>query len=212
MLIPLIGAAIAGYLLGASPFAYLLLRSTQGRDIRREGTGNVGAMNAYEVTGRKYIGILVGVLDILKGAAAVGVGVLIGQGNFIAAGVAALFAVVGHNYNIFLAMRGGRGLAVAAGAMGVISPLPVLLFGLMWITGYVVIRRNVHVANVAGVLGATMLMFSAPELLLAKLTFIPYEDPMQLRFLVLMICLQILVRHIEPMRALLMQGGGNDNP
>ncbi len=211
MLISLIGSAIVGYLLGAIPFAYLLLRSTQGRDIRHEGSGNVGAMNAYEVTGRKRIGLLVGVLDVLKGAAAVGIGILIGQGHFAPAGVAALFAVVGHNYNIFLGMRGGRGLAVAAGAMSVISPLPIILFCLMWATGYFVVRRNIHVANVAGVLGASVLMFSAPKLLLAKLTFVAYDDPMQIRFLVMMICLQILVRHIEPMRAFFMPGGNDSN-
>lgn len=59
------------YLIGSIPFAFLLLKWTTGKDIRTLGTGNVGAMNSYDVTGSKLIGITVGVLDALKGAAAV---------------------------------------------------------------------------------------------------------------------------------------------
>lgn len=202
-------AAIIGYGLGAIPFAYLVLRFSQGRDIRREGTGNVGAMNAYEVSGSKGIGILIAVLDIFKGATAAGIGIVLSNGDVVVAGVAALFAVIGHNYNIFLGMRGGRGLAVAAGAVGLISPISVLLFCLMWLTGYKVIRRNIHVANVTGAIGASVLTYSAPEPLLQK-GLVHFSDPLQLRFLVMMICIQILVRHIEPMRAIMRPDAPDD--
>jgi glycerol-3-phosphate acyltransferase PlsY len=209
-MIQLIGPMVIGYLFGAIPFGFLVLKQISRKDIRREGTGNVGAMNAYEVSEKKYIGILVGLLDILKGVAAVLLAVFLWHGSFIQAGIAAFFVVIGHNYNIFLRLRGGRGLAPAAGVMAVINPFPVFLFGLMWLTGYYVIRRNVHVANVTGVIGASLLMFNVPELLLEKTSIIAYEQPLQLKLLVLMICIQILIRHAVPLRSLIK--GEVENP
>lgn len=202
-MIQLIVPMVIGYLLGAIPFGFLILKRMSQKDIRREGTGNVGAMNAYEVSKKKYIGILVGLLDVLKGVVAVLLVVYLWQGSFVQAGIAAFFVVLGHNYNLFLRLRGGRGLAPAAGVMAVINPFPIFLFGLMWLTGYYVIRRNVHVANVTGIIGAALLMFNVPELLLENTSLIPYENSLQLKLLVLMICIQILIRHAAPLRGLI---------
>lgn len=202
-MIQLLLPMVLGYIFGAIPFGFLLLKKMAQKDIRNEGSGNVGAMNAYEVSGRRRIGILVGVLDVLKGAAAVCIAVVVWGGDFVPVGVTAFFVVIGHNYNVFLRFRGGRGLAPAAGVMAAINPLPVFLFGLMWLTGYYIIRRNVHVANVTGVIGAAMLMFNVPELLLENMSVVHSETPLQIRLLALMICVQILVRHIGPIRRLM---------
>lgn len=204
-MIQLIVPMVIGYVFGAIPFGFLLLKRMEQKDIRREGTGNVGAMNAYEVSGRKQIGILVGVLDMLKGTVAVLLTSYLWHGSFVEAGITAFFVIVGHNYNVFLQMRGGRGLAPAVGVLAVINPLPILLFGLMWLTGYYVIRKNVHVANVTGIIGAAALMFNVPELLLEKTSVLSYEKSLQLKLLVLMICIQILVRHIAPLRGLMVK-------
>ncbi len=64
-------SAIIGYLLGSIPTAYLLLKKTKGLDITKEGTGNVGARNSFDVTNSKSIGITVLIIDLLKGLAAV---------------------------------------------------------------------------------------------------------------------------------------------
>ena len=60
-------SSIIGYLFGSIPTAYLLLKRTRGIDITNAGTGNVGAMNSYEVTNSKSIGIIVLLIDFLKG-------------------------------------------------------------------------------------------------------------------------------------------------
>lgn len=195
--------AIIGYALGAIPFSWLLTRLATGKDIRHEGSGNVGAMNAYETSKHVWIGIAAAVLDMLKAALAVFLASLIGNGVFSVIGIAVFFVVTGHNYNIFLRMRGGRGLAPAAGAMAAINPLPVLLFCVMWVTGYYIIRKNVHVANVSGIIGMVLLLFSVPDKLLQATSILPSESSLQLTFLVLLVGGQILMRHAQPIRQIM---------
>ena len=97
--------AIVAYLIGSFPTAYMIGKHTRGVDISKSGTGNIGAMNAYEVTGSKTIGIAVGAVDMLKGL----IVTLVAQYEFgTTAGLAgAFFAVLGHNYSIFMKFKGG---------------------------------------------------------------------------------------------------------
>jgi acyl phosphate:glycerol-3-phosphate acyltransferase len=109
-------AVSVGYLVGSVPFAFMLARR-RGIDLRRVGSGNVGAANVYRTSG---LGIAVTVMlaDAGKGAGAV---LLAGGGaNAVAAGVA---AVIGHVYPIWLRFKGGKGVATAGGAFSVLSPL-----------------------------------------------------------------------------------------
>jgi acyl phosphate:glycerol-3-phosphate acyltransferase len=114
-------ATLIGYLVGSLPIGYLLAHGTSGIDLRRAGSGNVGAANVYRTTG---LGVAIGVLlaDAGKGAGAV----LLGGGgaSSVAAGVA---AVIGHVYPVWLGFRGGKGVATASGAFGVLSPLPAVI-------------------------------------------------------------------------------------
>jgi glycerol-3-phosphate acyltransferase PlsY len=64
-------SSLIGYMLGSFPSAYILLKKTKGTDITKEGSGNVGAMNSFEVTNSKLIGISVFVLDFIKGIASI---------------------------------------------------------------------------------------------------------------------------------------------
>ena len=114
-------AILVGYLVGSLPIGYLVTQGTRGIDLRRAGSGNVGAANVYRTSG---LGIAIAVMlaDAGKGAAAV----LLGGGGVgsiasVAAGVA---AVAGHVYPVWLGFRGGKGVATASGAFGVLSPLP----------------------------------------------------------------------------------------
>jgi glycerol-3-phosphate acyltransferase PlsY len=112
-----------GYALGSVPFAFLLARRA-GIDVRVAGSGNVGAANVLRTTGTP-LGIATVVLDISKGAAAV----LIAQsfaGTAAAMAAAGVAAIVGHVYPVWLRFHGGKGVAVAAGVFGVLTPIATL--------------------------------------------------------------------------------------
>ena len=114
----LLPSVLIGYLIGSLPIGYLVTQTTRGVDLRRAGSGNVGAANVYRTSG-PGMAIAVMIADGAKGAAAV---LLAGGGsNAVAAGVA---AVIGHIYPVWLGFKGGKGVATASGAFTVLSPLP----------------------------------------------------------------------------------------
>jgi glycerol-3-phosphate acyltransferase PlsY len=114
-------AIVIGYAIGSLPIGYLVAQTASGVDLRRVGSGNVGATNVYR-TGGLRMGIAVMAADMAKGAVAV---LMIGGGSAaVAAGVA---AVVGHIYPVWLGFRGGKGVATASGVFGVLAPWPTLI-------------------------------------------------------------------------------------
>ena len=116
---------VVGYLIGSISFAVLIVRLTTGRDIRTEGSGNAGATNVLRSHG-KALGLVVGALDVAKGAAAVLlVRAVTADPRYAAA--AALAAIVGHVFPIFYGFRGGKGVATAVGAFLVLAPLATLV-------------------------------------------------------------------------------------
>jgi len=119
-------------MLGAAPFAYLLVRASTGRDLRFCGNGNVGARNAMAVAGRT-VGLAVLLLDGLKGAAAYGLALLLGATTWVLL-AAALGVVLGHWLPCWLRFRGGVGQAASTGFMIAMWPQPglagIALFGL----------------------------------------------------------------------------------
>jgi acyl-phosphate glycerol 3-phosphate acyltransferase len=139
------------YLIGGIPFGYLIGR-LRGVDLFREGSGNIGATNAGRVLGRK-VGILVFVLDFLKGALPVALIVpLAGEVEFpelLRVGAAAL-AFLGHLFPIYLGFRGGKGVATGAGTIVVLVPLPAALAMATWIV-VLLVSRIVSLASLAAV-------------------------------------------------------------
>ncbi|HVC20666.1 MAG TPA: glycerol-3-phosphate 1-O-acyltransferase PlsY [Vicinamibacterales bacterium] len=130
---------LAGYLLGSIPFAFILGRAG-GRDLRLEGSGNLGAANVFRTTG-PGAGLVTLALDVAKGAAAVLLAFRFGAGEAApaAAGVA---AVLGHIYPVWLRFRGGKGVATACGVFSMLAPMAlvpaILVFGAtVWATRYV---------------------------------------------------------------------------
>lgn len=114
-------AIAIGYAVGSLPIGYLVAQTAGGIDLRRVGSGNVGATNVYRTAGLPTA-ITVMLADVAKGAAAV---LLAGGGpSAVAAGVA---AVIGHIYPIWLRFRGGKGVATASGVFAVLSPLPTIV-------------------------------------------------------------------------------------
>jgi glycerol-3-phosphate acyltransferase PlsY len=128
-----------GYLAGSMPFAYLLARRA-GIDVRRAGSGNVGAANVLRTTGT-WRGVIVMVLDMLKGAAAVLVAYM-STGEAPLAALTGAAAVVGHVYPVWLRFHGGKGVAVAAGVFAILAPLATataaaVFLVVVWTTRYV---------------------------------------------------------------------------
>src|SRR5208282_1873381 len=111
--------AAASYLLGSIPFGYLLVRIFRGEDVRQSGSGNIGATNVSRKS--PVLGVVTLVLDALKGTAAVGLtyrlsGMAVGEKPYMAMSVAALFAVLGHMFPVWLKFRGGKGVATGLGS------------------------------------------------------------------------------------------------
>ena len=134
-----LSAILLGYLFGSFPSGYVVGRC-RGVDLRKAGSGNIGATNAVRVLGKKW-GVLVFALDLLKGGLAVFCGFQIAKAlgasgqHVINAGVAAaICAVIGHNYPVWLNFQGGKGIAVSAGIMLALFPPMVFLSGLaVWL-------------------------------------------------------------------------------
>src|SRR5262245_22938637 len=123
------------YLIGSIPFALLLARRWGAIDLRRAGSGNLGAANVMRVSG-VTAGLLVAILDITKGAASVMLAARL-SANAAAPAAAGLAAIVGHIYPIWLKFRGGKGVATACGVFSVLTPLaipPALAIFLLTVT------------------------------------------------------------------------------
>lgn len=146
-------AVVAAYLLGSIPFAYLA-GLTRGVDIRTVGSRNVGATNVFRTLGRR-IGVAVMVLDIAKGAVAVVVAEAITDSPWpvIAAGA----AILGHVFPVWLRFRGGKGVAVAGGAVLALAPVPALITVAIWFV-LVALTRYVSVGSIAGAIAFPLLV------------------------------------------------------
>lgn len=107
-------AVILSYCIGSFSSAYIIGKIFKKIDIRNFGSGNVGATNALRVMGTK-LGILTFIIDICKGIFAVYIGKLIAGDNGAVLG--AFFAVIGHNWPIFIKFKGGKGVATSLGAL-----------------------------------------------------------------------------------------------
>jgi len=113
---------VIGYLLGSIPFGFLLVKSTQGADIRATGSGNIGATNVYRKS--RVAGVMTLLLDGGKGYLAVMIVRWLG-GDMSWQGAAAVAAILGHIFTVWLRFKGGKGVATGCGAYLAISPLSV---------------------------------------------------------------------------------------
>src|SRR5438270_1454134 len=139
----------ASYLLGSIPFGYLLVRVIYGEDVRNIGSRNIGATNVSRKS--PALGIMTLVLDALKGSAAVLLALkLSGATPYRAMSLAALCAVIGHIFPIWLKFRGGKGVAPGLGAFLMIAPKSVLACAVIFLV-VVLVSRYVSLASIAAV-------------------------------------------------------------
>jgi glycerol-3-phosphate acyltransferase PlsY len=114
------------YLIGSIPFSFLVARAFGVRDVRRVGSGNVGATNVLRSAG-KAAGALALLLDLAKGALAVAIAQRLAPGDPVLPAAAAAVAVVGHTYPVWLGLRGGKGAATGLGAFALLDPVAALV-------------------------------------------------------------------------------------
>jgi acyl phosphate:glycerol-3-phosphate acyltransferase len=140
---------VVSYLLGSIPFGYLLVRVFRGQDVRKTGSGNIGATNVAR-TGSKGLAIATLLLDAMKGYAAVmfafwiasrqrlegpvptsvydrTTGTMSSQTIFLLAALAAFVAILGHMFTVWLRFKGGKGVATAAGSFVALAPRAMLV-------------------------------------------------------------------------------------
>jgi acyl phosphate:glycerol-3-phosphate acyltransferase len=132
---------LASYLLGAIPTSYLVSRAFAKIDLRKHGSGNLGATNLYRVLGWKYA-IPVALFDIAKGAIPVLVFAPQVSDSELFALLCGVAAILGHVFSVFVRFKGGKGVATAAGVMLGLTPLALAAAAVVWglallLTGYV---------------------------------------------------------------------------
>lgn len=162
ILIQLVSVVIVGYLLGSIPFGLLVGKRFSRVDIRTQGSGKMGATNVLRTAGKKAAALAL-FLDATKGSlAVVAAGLIFGRnylvigdfglGLLVAQCMAALAAMAGHNWSIFLKFKGGRGVATFFGGLIALSPVVALFGGQVFIIG-AGLTKFASLGSIAGVVG-----------------------------------------------------------
>jgi len=194
-------STIIGYLLGSIPTAYIFLIKSRGLDITREGSGNVGAMNSFEITNSKMMGISVFLVDFIKGIASVIVPQLLFPGEFIFAAISLLFAVFSHCYNPWLKFKGGRGLATAAGGAAFLFPFLLVVWGVLWVIFYIM-RKDILFANISSTVLSVFVVFGTSDIAV-KYAFPKPVNISELMLISISVLMIIFIKHIEPLKELI---------
>ena len=160
-----VAVVLIGYLLGSIPFGVIISRRSAKVDVRNYGSGKTGATNVLRVAGRKAA-VLVTILDALKGLLAVIFAGLIFNGDYLVVGgpglwslaisaqvLAALAAIAGHKWPVFIKFKGGRGVATYFGGLLALCP-PAALFGVEILVIGAFLTRYASVGSISGAVAA----------------------------------------------------------
>lgn len=186
-LISLIAGTGAAYLIGSIPTAYVVGKLYKGIDVRKHGSGNVGATNAFRVLG-KEIGTAVLVFDILKGIVAVTlIGDLFRLRDLLSLVILGLAAVIGHNWTVFLQFKGGKGIATT---LGVLIGLAIKLSGfrevLFFSLGiWAIVFASTGYVSLASILASVCL----------PVFMVITNQSIELTVLGIILCLFVILRH-----------------
>jgi glycerol-3-phosphate acyltransferase PlsY len=201
-----ITVAVVAYLLGSIPFGYLLVKIFRGQDIRLSGSGNIGATNVAR-SGAKGLGIATLLLDTAKGLLAVWLASALAQSSFNACGsarclpvkelmsIAALFAVLGHVFTVWLRFRGGKGVATALGTFIVLYPRAVLVCLAVFVV-IVAISRYISLGSIVSAAAVPVVIYMMGS-----------RDWLSL-LMISAISLLVIVKHHQNIRRIL---AGNEN-
>jgi glycerol-3-phosphate acyltransferase PlsY len=187
----------AAYLLGSIPTGYLLVRLVRKQDIRDLGSGNIGATNVMR-SGAKGLGAATFLLDVLKGVLAVLLGARLATVGFPpipvhnAEALAALCAVLGHMFPIWLGLRGGKGVATALGVFFVLAPWAALGSLIVFIV-VLALGKFVSLASILGTVVFPLFAWFAA----------PWMRTYMIMAIVLIVCGLIVVKHAQNIQRLL---------
>ena len=178
---------LIGFLIGSIPFGVLVAKIWR-IDIRKYGSGNIGAANVLRALG-VFPGAIVFVLDFLKGMLAVYLGYWVGGKPEIvlALGISVIF---GHMFSIFLGFRGGRGAATGMGVLAGLAP-EIFVFAAIFATALVLTTRYVSIASILTSMAVAILMFV-------------FNEPILYSVATLLVVVFIVVRHIPNIKRLLL--------
>ncbi len=143
-------AALSGYLIGSIPFGLVLTRLSGLGDIRKIGSGNIGATNVLR-TGRKGLALATLLLDSLKGAGVV-VCLRFWTGDLDIALIGGIAAVLGHNFPIWLQLKGGKGVATTMGVILAAAPF----VGLMTIATWIIIATTFRISSLSALVALAL--------------------------------------------------------
>jgi glycerol-3-phosphate acyltransferase PlsY len=184
---------IGAYLIGSIPFGLIVAYSVKGIDIRKFGSGNIGATNVVRVVGKKW-GILVFILDFLKGFSPLFLAkIFLAAPNSVYV-FCAILSVCGHNWPVFLKFKGGKGVATSIGSIcGLAAIFPNLWFVLLislgiWLVVFFVFR---FVSLASLLVALSFFIFS----------FVFYL-PKEIRIFALILCIFIFIRHAKNIKNL----------
>jgi glycerol-3-phosphate acyltransferase PlsY len=182
--------AAFSYLLGSIPFGFILVRIFRGQDVRLTGSGNIGATNVARSS--PALGVSTLVLDALKGLAAVALTRAFFPGRNLLAGLAALFAILGHMFPVWLKFRGGKGVATGLGSFALLAPKSLLVM-LGVFVAVVLVSRHVSLGSVVAVALFPLLAWVLHD----------YGAAPQMLVLMALASLLIVARHHQNIRRLL---------
>lgn len=171
---------IISFLLGSIPFGYLVSKYLKKIDIREYGSGNIGTANIFRVLGVRYA-LLVLIGDCFKGLLAVYLVKLTTTENINIQLLTGLFAIMGHNWSIFLKFNGGKGIATTFGVILSIYPNIAFISAIIWIVLVIAFRF--------AALGSIVSVFS-----MFILSFI-FKTPVEFKYFLIIINLLAIFRH-----------------
>jgi len=151
---------LVSYLFGSFPSAYLIIKWILHKDIRTMGTGNVSAFNVIRITNNYFLGILVLVLDILKGFLPAWYFTSVSQVDFSILLVVVSGVLFGHIHPVWLKFVGGRGLVVTGGALLAFKPILIVIWLVLWVMFYLIIQKTIIATLIATFLLPILVFFT----------------------------------------------------
>src|SRR5919206_5332891 len=144
-----------GYLLGSVPCGWVVMKLYRNLDVRKLGSGNIGAANVFRAGGPGAFAATVS-LDALKGFLPVVLGIALGVQDEIGLAAIGLAAVIGHTWPLYLRFRGGKGVATSGGVLLALAPVAIILAGLSW---FLTVRLT-HLASLSSLVAVAVGLFS----------------------------------------------------
>lgn len=185
------------YLAGSVPAAYIIVKLKTDKDVTKEGSGNVGTLNSFQVTKSKSVALIVLLIDLFKGAIPVYIMMHVLGFEYQTVIFGACAVILGHNYPVWLKFKGGRGLAPGAGLFLILNFYIVIGWCIAWILVFL-IKKRVLLANTAATFTLPVLVILINFLDFAELNrSVKGYETVYFSVYSILITFIILSRHIE---------------